>query len=85
MTKKIKDQQMLKELTIKRVNHVSQLCKDKGWSKDKFLREGMYRTSCSARTLDRAYEGELELSMDTVEQIARLFDVSKDEVLESIW
>lgn len=85
MPKKIKDEEMLKEMTIKRINHVSKLCKGKEWSKDKFIREGMYRTTCSARTLDRAYEGEKELSMDTVEQLAKLFNVTKDEVLESVW
>jgi hypothetical protein len=45
----------------------------------------MYHTTVSQRTAERAFDGETELSMDTVEQLARLFDVSKDEVLESVW
>lgn len=70
---------------IKRINHVAALCKKKGWDKDLFIRQGMTGTTCSFRTLFRAYDGETELSMDTVEQIAKLFNVTKDEILESIW
>lgn len=70
---------------IKRINHVKELCKKEGWDKDMFIRQGMANTKCSFRTLFRAYDGETELSMDTVEQLARLFDVTKDEVLESVW
>jgi ATP-dependent protease HslVU (ClpYQ) peptidase subunit len=70
---------------IKRKNHVKELCKKKGWDKDMFIRQGMAGTTCSFRTLFRAYEGEKELSMDTVEQLAKLFNVMKDEVLESVW
>jgi hypothetical protein len=70
---------------IKRINHVSKLCKKEGWDKDMFIRKGMGNTTCSFRTLFRAYDGETVLSMDTVEQLAKLFNVSKDEILESVW
>lgn len=70
---------------IERINHVATLCKKKGWDKDMFIREGMHKTTCSFRTLFRAYDGETELSMDTVEQLAKFFNVTKDEVLESVW
>jgi hypothetical protein len=85
MPRKKKDEEMVANLNIKRINHVSALCKKKGWSKNQFIREAMYHTLVSDRTLEKAYEGETELSMDTVEQLAKLFNVSKDEVLESVW
>jgi hypothetical protein len=83
--RKDKDVQMLATMKIKRINHVVDLCKAKDWSRDKFIREGMYRTTVSSRTLERAFDGETELSMDTVEQLAKLFKVGKDEILESIF
>lgn len=70
---------------IERINHVKDLCKKKGWDKDMFIRQGMAGTTCSFRTLFRAYDGETVLSMETVEQIAKLFNVGKDDVLESVW
>lgn len=71
--------------TIKRINHVATLCKKKGWDKDMFIRKGMNETTCSFRTLFRAYDGEILLSMETVEQLSKMFNVTKDEVLESVW
>lgn len=70
---------------IVRINHVAELAEAEGWDKDLFIRKGMNGTTCSFRTLFRAYDGETELSMDTVEQLAKLFNVSKDEILESVW
>jgi len=87
MPKQKKEKRMvtLEKETIERINHVAELCKGRGWDKDKFIREGMHKTTCSFRTLFRAYDGEKELSMDTVEQLAKLFNVTKDEILESVW
>jgi len=76
---------MLAEMNITRKNHVSKLAKAKGWNRARFIREARYQTMISERTLERAYDGELDLSLITVEQIAKLFGVSKDEVLESVW
>lgn len=70
---------------IKRINHVAALCKKKGWSKGRFVREAIYHTEVSQRTAERAFDGELDLSMATVEQLAMLFDVGKDDVLESVF
>jgi len=89
MPKPKKDKRMAaipaREKEIERINHVAELCADRGWNKNYFIREGMHKTTCSFRTLFRAYDGEKELSMDTVEQLAKLFNVTKDEVLESVW
>jgi ATP-dependent protease HslVU (ClpYQ) peptidase subunit len=84
-TKKDKRMVVTEKVEIKRLNHVKALCKKKGWDKDLFIRQGMAGTTCSFRTLFRAFDGEKELSMDTVEQLAKLFNVTKDEVLESVW
>jgi len=81
---KRKDGEML-DTKIERINHVAALCKKKNWTKNQFVREGMYHTNISDTTLEKAFAGETDLSMDTVEQLAKLFDVTKDEVLESIW
>jgi len=88
MSKPKKDKRMVtptREIEIKRINHVAKLCKAMEWDKNTFIREGMHKTTCSFRTLFRAYDGEKELSMDTVEQLAKLFNVGKDEILESVW
>jgi hypothetical protein len=85
MPKTKKDVDMLAELNITRKNHVAKLAKGKGWDREKFIREALYHTRISQRTLERAFDGELELSMITVEQLAKLFNVTKDEVLESVW
>jgi transcriptional regulator with XRE-family HTH domain len=85
MPKRKKDEEMLKEMTIKRINHVPELCKKKGWSKSRFVREAMYHTPISDTTLEKAFSGETDLSLDTVEQLAKLFNVMKDEILESVW
>jgi len=84
-TKKDKRMVVKEKEEIKRINHVKELCKKEQWDKDLFIRQGMANTTCSFRTLFRAYDGETELSMDTVEQLAKLFNVGKDEVLESVW
>ena len=86
MPKKKKDEAMLATIKkIKRINHVAKLCGKKGWGKQQFVREAMYHTLISDRTLEKAYEGETDLSLETIEQLAKLFDVSKDEVLQSVW
>jgi hypothetical protein len=85
MPKRKKDDEMVATLNIKRINHVAALCKKKGWSKQQFIREAMYHTLISDTTLEKAYAGETDLSMDTTEQLAKLFNVTKDEVLESVW
>jgi hypothetical protein len=85
MPKTKKDVDMLAELNITRKNHVAKLSKKKGWDREQFIREALYHTRISQRTLERAFDGEIELSMITVEQLAMLFNVKKDEVLESVW
>jgi len=88
MPKTKKDEEMLATMKIKpikRINHVVDLCKARGWNKQQFVREAMYHTLISNRTLEKAYEGEIKLDLDTVEQLAKLFNVTKDEVIESVW
>jgi hypothetical protein len=86
MPKHKKDDEMLAtNIKIKRINHVAELCKKKGWSKIRFVKEAVYHTDYSDTTLEKAFAGETDLSMGLVEQLAMLFDVTKDEVLESVW
>ena len=85
MPKTKKDADMLAEMKISRKNHVAKLAKGKGWNRAQFLKEARYYTLISDRTLERAFDGELDLSLITVEQLAKLFEVGKDEVLESVW
>jgi hypothetical protein len=85
MPKRKKDEEMVATLNIKRINHVAALCKKKGWTKGRFIKEAVYHTDYSDTTLEKAYAGETDLSMGLVEQIAKLFNVTKDEVLESVW
>lgn len=85
MAKRKKDEDMVVNLNIKRVNHVAALAKKKGWNKNQFVREAMYQVEVSQRTAERAFDGELDLSMDTVERLAWMFGVTKEDVLESVW
>jgi hypothetical protein len=84
MSKRKKDEEML-AIKIERINHVAALCKKKGWNKTRFVKEAIYHTDYSDTTLEKAYAGDTDLSMGLVEQLAKLFDVTKDEVLESVW
>lgn len=85
MPKRKKDDEMVVNLNIKRINHVAKLCKGRDWNKSRFVREAFYQIGLSQRTAERAFDGELDLSMETVERLAKLFDVTKDEILESVW
>lgn len=80
-----KDEKMLATINIKRINHVKELCKKKGWSKQQFIREAMYHTLRSDRTLEKIYNGATTMDIDTLDLLAKLFKVTKDEVLESVW
>jgi len=80
-----KDEEMDVVINIKRINHIAELCKKKGWNKVRFVREATYHTHISDTTLEKAYDGETDLSMLTVERLAKLFNVTKDEILESVW
>jgi Cro/C1-type helix-turn-helix DNA-binding protein len=75
----------MKKQAIQRINHVERLCRDNKWDKKRFMKEAVYHTDISDTTLEKAYAGETDLSMNVVEQLAKLFDVTKDEVLESVW
>ena len=79
------DEEMDVTIDIKRINHVAELCKKKGWTKIRFVREAEYHTHISDTTLEKAYDGETDLSMLTVERLAKLFNVTKDDILESVW
>jgi hypothetical protein len=86
MPKRKKDYEMLAtNIKIKRINHVAELCKKKGWNKTRFVKEAVYHTDFSDTTLEKAFAGETDLSMGLVEQLAWLFGVTKEEVLESVW
>jgi hypothetical protein len=85
MPKRKKDDEMVVDLNIKRKNHVKQLCKAVDWNRSRFVREAFYQVGLSPRTAERAFDGELDLSMETVERLAKMFNVTKDEILESIW
>jgi hypothetical protein len=85
MPKRKKDDEMVLDLGITRKNHVKKLCKGKDWNRSRFVREAFYQVGLSPRTAERAFDGELDLSMETVERIAKMFDVTKEQVLESVW
>jgi len=81
-----KDEDMLATVKkIKRINHVADLCKKKGWSKQQFIREAMYHTLISDRTLEKIYDGVTTMDVDTLELLAMLFNVTKEDILESVW
>ena len=68
---------------ITRINHVRQLCDKRGWDRKTALREITYHANVTRPTAERAYNGETELELDTIEKLAALFGVTKEEVLES--
>ncbi len=72
------------EMVIKRVNHVQELSRKQGWKDRKTaLREIIYLANLTRPTAEKAYDGDTDLSMDTVEKLAALFNVTKEQVLES--
>lgn len=69
---------------IERKNHVKELCKKHDLDRAGWLREAMYHLQLARNTALKAYDGETDLSLDVIERIAVFFDVSKDEVLETV-
>ncbi len=69
---------------ITRKNHVARLCKSHGLDRNGFVREAMYHLGFARNTAIKAYNGDTDLSMEVVEKIAVYFEVTKDEVLETV-
>ena len=64
------------------INHVAKLAKAKGWDRPKFLIEAQYHTGISRTTLQKAYDGATDLSLETVIELAKFFGVQFKDVLE---
>jgi DNA-binding phage protein len=69
-----------KKATI--TNHVAELAGKKGYNKSKFLAAAEHLTGISRNTLQKAYEGSTELSIETVIGLAQFFGVQFKDVLE---
>jgi DNA-binding phage protein len=69
-----------KKATI--TNHVAELAAKKGYNKSKFLAAAEHLTGISRNTLQKAYEGSTELSIETVIGLAQFFGVQFKDVLE---
>lgn len=69
-------------MTEKRINHVKDLCRRKGWDKRTFIKEAQYHADLSRQTAFKVYDGATDLQLDTIVALARLFGVGADEVLE---
>lgn len=68
-------------MIAKRKNHVKALCDERGLDKQDFLIKARSETKLSQSTLYRAYNGGPEMSLITLEALAKFFGVSKDDVL----
>lgn len=70
---------------VTRVNHIQDLCRKQKPPMDKkaFVHECGYATRISRTTLEKAYNGAVELDYDVIEKIAWFFGVDVDQVLES--
>jgi DNA-binding phage protein len=69
-----------KKVTI--TNHVAKLAKARGWDRPEFLTEAHYHTRISRTTLQKAYDGAADLSLETVIALAQFFGVQFKDVLE---
>jgi hypothetical protein len=69
---------------IERINHVAKLCRKHKLDRAGWLREAQYHLKLARNTALKAYDGETDLSMEVVEKIAYYFEVTKDEVLETV-
>jgi DNA-binding phage protein len=65
-----------------RINKVAKLAEGRGWSRPKFLIEAQYHTGISRTTLQKAYDGATDLSLETVVELAKFFGVQFKDVLE---
>lgn len=65
-----------------KINKVSDLCRKRGWDRKRFIKEAEYHAGISRPTAEKAYDGETDLSMDTVIALAKMFKVDFDEVME---
>ena len=68
-----------------RVNHIQELCRKHKPPLDrkKFVDEAGYATKISRPTLEKAYNGAVQLDYDVIEKLAWFFDVGTEDVLES--
>ena len=73
---------MTEDKKVVRINKVAKLADAKGWNKTRFLVEAQYHTGISRNTLDKAYDGETDLSIETVAKLAQFFGVQFKDVLE---
>jgi hypothetical protein len=69
-------------MTEMRLNHVAKLAKVRGWDRAAFMKEAGYHTNISRVTLQKAYDGATDLSLDTVIELAKFFGVQFKDVLE---
>jgi DNA-binding XRE family transcriptional regulator len=67
---------------VKLTNHVKELAEKKGYSKSQFLAAAEHLQGISRNTLQKAYEGSTELSLETVIKLAQFFGVQFKDVLE---
>ena len=69
---------------ITRKNHVRSLAAQARLDRTAFIRETMYHLKLARNTAEKAYDGATDLSMEVVEKIAVFFEVTKEEVLETV-
>jgi plasmid maintenance system antidote protein VapI len=67
---------------VKITSHVKKLADAKELNKSRFLAEAEYHTHISRNTLQKAYEGSVDLSLETVIKLAQFFGVQFKDVLE---
>jgi DNA-binding phage protein len=65
-----------------RINKVAKLAEARNLTRPRFLIEAQYHTGISRTTLQKAYDGETDLSLDTVVKLAKFFGVQFKDVLE---
>jgi plasmid maintenance system antidote protein VapI len=65
-----------------RINKVAKLAEARGWTRPRFLIEAQYHTHISRTTLSKAYDGDTDLSLETVVKLAKFFGVQVKDVLE---
>ena len=70
-------------MQITRINHTPRIIKRLGWDRKKFIREATYHAELSRPTAAKYADGHTDLYLASLERVAALLRVGKDEVLET--
>lgn len=70
-------------MKITRINHTPKIIKKLGWSRRQFIRAAISKAELSWPSADKYARGRTDVDLTSLERVAALLNVGKDDVLET--